>query len=97
MKKLSMMLALLLVVCFVTGAAAEDRLKWTGAYRARAWYKDSNSDFDSDDNSDRLYYVDQRLRNQITITVADGITAVARFDLGELEAGILSDFAGYLI
>ena len=88
MKKLSMMLALLLVVCFATGAVAEDRLKWSGAYRARAWYNDSNSDFDTDDNTDRLYYIDQRMRIQMRLGISDGIDATVRMDLAEVTWGL---------
>jgi hypothetical protein len=88
MKKLSMILALLLVVCFVTGAAAEDRLKWSGAYRARAWYKDNNEDYDSDDNADRQYYFDQRFRIQMRVGIADGIDGTVRMDLAEAKWGL---------
>jgi hypothetical protein len=88
MKKLSMILALLLVVCFVTGAAAEDRLKWSGAYRARAWYKDNNQDYDSDNNADRQYYFDHRFRVQMRVGIADGIDGTLRFDFSEAQWGL---------
>jgi hypothetical protein len=87
MKKLSIILALLLVVCFVSGAIAEDRLKWSGAYRARAFYKDNLDDFNDDDNSDRQYYVDQRFRVQMRLGIADGIDGTLRMDFSEAQWG----------
>ena len=88
MKKLSMILALLLVVCFVTGAIAEDRLKWSGAYRARAWYKDNNEDYNSDTNADRQYYFDQRFRVQMRVGIVEGIDGTLRFDFSEAQWGL---------
>jgi hypothetical protein len=81
-------LALLLVVCFVTGAVAEDRLKWSGAYRARAWYNDNSNDFDNDNKADRNYYIDQRFRIQMSLAIAEGISGVVRMDLAEVTWGL---------
>ena len=88
MKKLSMMLALLLVVCFATGAIAEDRLKWSGAYRARGWFQENLQDFDNDNNADRNYYVDQRFRVQMRLGIAEGIDGTLRFDFSEAQWGL---------
>lgn len=88
MKKLTMMLALLLVVCFATGAIAEDRLSWSGAYRARGWYNENSSDFDSSDDTDRNQYIDQRFRVQMRVAIADGIDGTVRIDFGEVTWGL---------
>jgi hypothetical protein len=83
MKKLSMMLAMLLVVCFAVSAVAEDRLSWSGAFRARAWYKDNLTTANKDDKSDREEYWDQRFRVAMKINIAEGITGNLRMDFSE--------------
>jgi len=88
MKKLSMiLLALFLVVCFTTGAVAEDRLKISGSYRARGWYKDNNNDFNDNNDADNLRYIDQRFRVGMKINIAEGITGNVRIDFGEAQWG----------
>jgi hypothetical protein len=81
------MLALVLVAVFATGVVAEDRLKISGAYRARGWYKDNQSNYDDGNDADRQQYFDQRFRVAWTIAVAEGITANLRTDFGEVQWG----------
>lgn len=83
MKKLSIMLAMLLVVCFAVSAIAEDRLSWSGAFRARAWYKDNLTTANSDDKSDREQYWDQRFRVAMKVNIVEGITGHLRMDFSE--------------
>jgi uncharacterized membrane protein len=91
MKKLSIMLAMLLVVCFAVSAVAEDRLSLSGAFRARAWYKDNLTTADSDDKSDRLQYWDSRFRVAAKIAIVEGITGNLRFDFSENTWGLTTN------
>jgi hypothetical protein len=91
MKKLSIMLAMLLVVCFAVSAIAEDRLTWSGAFRARAWYKDNLTTANSDDKSDRLQYWDQRFRVAMKVAIVEGITGHLRMDFSENTWGLTTN------
>jgi hypothetical protein len=81
-------LAMLFVAGVVAEVAAEDKLKLSGTYRARAWYKDNLENYDDGDDSDEEQYFDQRLRIQGRITAAEGITANFRFDFSEVTWGL---------
>jgi hypothetical protein len=85
------MLAMLLVVCFAVSAVAEDRLSWSGAFRARAWYKDNLTTADSDDKSDREQYWDQRFRVAMKLAIVEGITGHLRMDFSENTWGLTTN------
>jgi len=80
-------LAVLFVAGIVSEVVAEDRLKLSGAFRARAWYWDNNENFNDNNNADELQYFDQRMRVQAVITAAEGVTANLRFDFSEAQWG----------
>jgi hypothetical protein len=85
------MLAMLLVVCFAVSAVAEDRLSWSGAFRARAWYKDNLTTANSDDKSDREQYWDQRFRVAMKVAIVEGITGHLRMDFSENTWGLTTN------
>ncbi|MCP4747575.1 MAG: hypothetical protein GY874_15765 [Desulfobacteraceae bacterium] len=85
MKKL---LVAIIAVTFVVGLAAntalaEDRLSLSGTMRVRAWAQENYTDLNSDDNSDKENYWDQRFRVQTIISPAEGVKGVLRFDFSE--------------
>lgn len=80
-------LAVLFVAGIVSEVVAEDRLKLSGAFRARAWYWENAEDYDNNNDADKLQYFDQRLRIAGRITAAEGISANFRVDLSEAQWG----------
>lgn len=81
MKKLIGIMIIAAFAMVLAGSAyAEDRLSISGQYYARGWYNDIDEDQGLDDSQ---YYVDQRMRIQAKIAVADGISATIRGDLAE--------------
>jgi len=83
MRKLLVLLtAVALVVAFTVPAMAaeKERLQLSGTMRVRAWDMNNYSDWDDDNDADKISYWDQRFRLGATINVAEGVSAHLRFD-----------------
>jgi hypothetical protein len=95
MRLMKVLMAVLLLAAMAVPAIAEDRLQLSGEMRVRAFYVDTDNDWDApgDDSTDTL--ANQRLRIAGKIAVAEGVSVTFRTDITEgTNWGDHSSFGG---
>lgn len=80
---LVVLLSLGLIMAFSMPAFAVD-VKFSGSYYAQGWYVDN---FELKENNDSRAFINQRLRLQTVLQIADGLSFTTRFDALEKKWG----------
>ncbi|MDO9585272.1 MAG: hypothetical protein Q7I93_02170, partial [Syntrophales bacterium] len=80
---LVVLLSLGLIMAFSMPASAVD-VKFSGSYYAQGWYVDNHEL--ADDNNSKAF-INQRLRLQTVLQIADGLSFTTRFDALEKKWG----------